>query len=228
MKNDISKFKDIHKDRRCFIMGTGYSLNYQDMNLLKNDITIGCNRIGLKYTPTYLCVSDALMYKNHKEEIDKINSPLFMTTTDEYPITEKNSKRSTYIIRCRKDRGLIWKGNFWHPDLEYITWWGKNCSGTVIIDLCIPLADFMGFKEIYLIGVDFTLIRMIKNYESIAGHFYDKLPYWQYQPVDDSEQRIMALELIKKKFENDGKKIYNATYKGLLEVFERVNYETLF
>ena len=36
-----SKFKDIHKGKTCFILGTGSSLNDFDFTLIKNEIIFG-------------------------------------------------------------------------------------------------------------------------------------------------------------------------------------------
>ncbi|GAG67744.1 unnamed protein product, partial [marine sediment metagenome] len=188
--NNINKFKDIHKGKRCFVMGNGYSLNYNNLNLLKDEITIGCNRIGLIYNPTYLCIADSVIYKQHKKQIDRTKSIMFMATNDEYSITNENSKKDMYIVKSRTDKGIIWKGAFWDDNLEYVTWFGKGNNGTVVIDLCIPLAHYMGITEIYLIGVDFTLCRWRgSNREgSVAGYFCDNKPYWQNQPPDGGDK----------------------------------------
>ena len=60
--------KNLHKGKRCFIVGTGASITDIDMSLLKNEITISFNNILLKddFTPTYLCVADTtVMEKNY-------------------------------------------------------------------------------------------------------------------------------------------------------------------
>ena len=43
-------------------------------------------------------------------------------------------------------------------------------SGTVVY-MCIQLAVYLGFAEIYLLGTDFT---GVNNYGSKYGHFYDE------------------------------------------------------
>ena len=58
MKNNL--IKNYYKDKRnrCFILGTGPSLNDIDLNKLKNEITIGVNQICIKMIPDFIFVGD--------------------------------------------------------------------------------------------------------------------------------------------------------------------------
>ena len=63
--------KDYFKGKRCFIVGTGSSLNDFDMSLLENEITISFNNILLKtdFTPNYLCIADTTVMENNYDLI---------------------------------------------------------------------------------------------------------------------------------------------------------------
>ena len=70
----LSKFKDIHKGQRCFIIGTGPSLNKTNLSLLKDEICFGVNtlykgleKFGLKCQ--YWAVGDDTIIKNHSRNI---------------------------------------------------------------------------------------------------------------------------------------------------------------
>ena len=59
----VKRFKDIHKGERCFIIGTGPSLNLINFNLIKDEIIFGVNtpHTGLPkfgITCDYYAVSD--------------------------------------------------------------------------------------------------------------------------------------------------------------------------
>ena len=41
----IKEFQNIHQGKRCFIIGTGPSLNQTDFDLIKNEILIGVNTL---------------------------------------------------------------------------------------------------------------------------------------------------------------------------------------
>ena len=74
--------KNLFKNKRCFMIGTGTSLDDVDMSLFDNEITIGINLI-LKhptFIPNYLVVGDTQVLKNHYHDIfsDKKQYPLFV------------------------------------------------------------------------------------------------------------------------------------------------------
>jgi len=98
---------------------------------------------------------------------------------------------------------------------------------SVIIDFCLPLAFYMGFSEIYLVGcdTDYGLDRA-KDYSQ--GYFYDvKRTTAPRQAIDYHRQYwyrnvITSYEVTRRLFEQHGRRIYNATAGGKLEVFDRV------
>ena len=82
----------------------------------------------------------------------------------------------------------------------------------------------MGFNEVYLLGCDCDY--------SKTHHFHGK----DYSYMDDQVKQSLALDsrneemfqsyrIIKNAFEKDGRKIYNATVGGKLEVFVRKKLE---
>jgi hypothetical protein len=80
----------------------------------------------------------------------------------------------------------------------------------------------MGFSEIYLLGADCDYKKM----GTVGNHFYK-------QEVKDgnpfiNELVFAAYECAKQYADEHGIKIYNATRGGKLEVFERVDFDTLF
>ena len=78
----------------------------------------------------------------------------------------------------------------------------------------------MGFKEIYLLGVDC-------NYKGKL-HFYnsDKL---EKKMINHNEDGMIKCYRSAKKYADEhGIKIFNATRGGALEVFPRVDFDSLF
>jgi hypothetical protein len=45
----LAALKDAHRGERCFLIGNGPSLKQTDLSLLKNEFTIGTNRIYLAF-----------------------------------------------------------------------------------------------------------------------------------------------------------------------------------
>jgi len=80
----IKKIKDCHKNKRCFIIGTGPSLNKTDLSLIKNEIIFGVNTLyrGLSHfniSCDYYAVSDICVWRKHYEEILRLKSKLFIS-----------------------------------------------------------------------------------------------------------------------------------------------------
>jgi hypothetical protein len=96
----------------------------------------------------------------------------------------------------------------------------------------------MGFSKVYLIGFDhsYTIPKDaqvsgvdILSQSDDPNHFvpgyFGRGYRWHDPRVDRMEQ---AYRRAGEAFEADGRKIYNATVGGRLEVFERVEYSSLF
>jgi hypothetical protein len=93
-----------------------------------------------------------------------------------------------------------------------------HCSGSVIIDYCIPLAIYMGFKQIYLLGCDHC------NHPNGVRHFDGRTAPLSgiSTPWDVVTE---AYKVVAGYAAEHGIEIYNATRGGELEVFPRVSLE---
>jgi uncharacterized Rossmann fold enzyme len=70
----LKSFKDIHKGKRCFIIGNGPSLKMEDLDKLKNEYTFAANKIYLAFEetdwrPTYYCIQDLKLFLRDFESI---------------------------------------------------------------------------------------------------------------------------------------------------------------
>ena len=104
--------------------------------------------------------------------------------------------------------------------------------------LILQLAYYMGFSEVYLIGFDHSyqipadaMVRgtVIVSNNTDPNHFhpeyFGKGFRWHDPRIDRME---LAYHRSKTVFEASGKRILNATVGGKLEVFDRVQYSSLF
>lgn len=99
-------------------------------------------------------------------------------------------------------------------------------EGTTVTYACIQMAVYMGFQEIYLLGVDF-------NY---SNDLYDEKNHFKgYQSDKKVRLNVVYPERMQAAYKSarhyageHGIKICNATRGGKLEVFERVDFDTLF
>jgi|TARA_R100000030_G_scaffold88693_1_gene72711 hypothetical protein len=165
------------KQSRCFILATGPSTSQVDLSLLQDEITIGVNDIQKSnFTPDYIVVSDAetlerernyIFLTNKKikhfifgespdnrlgpETINKINHPQFSKICRIVSHKEQKEEWYTHMPSMHERTIDIAKQRYFIDDkLETFSVYG----GSVVQDLAIPTAVYLGFKEIYLIGVD--------------------------------------------------------------------------
>src|SRR5690242_5324802 len=80
----LASLKDAYKGRRAYILGNGPSLNETDLARLKGELTIGLNRIYMKfpdmgYATTFICCVNSLVLEQFGHEIVAQPSTVFLS-----------------------------------------------------------------------------------------------------------------------------------------------------
>lgn len=225
-REKLKMLNDIYQNKRCFVIANGPSLKNIDFSLLKDEFTIGMNRIYLMkdqngFMPNYLmCIDDKRLIKPFHNDLDSLEIPCF------YPFYLRkffSKKSSQYFIDVS-----------FNPCFHKDTTLPFGNGNTVMYDT-IQLAFCMGFSEIYLIGKDHNFNTKGKAGKGIEikgddeNHFIKNyfLPGQKWD-IPDFEIEEYAYKIAKKTIEADGRRIANATIGGNLEIFERVDFYSLF
>ena len=239
----LIRYKDKHLGQRCFIIGNGPSLKAEDLEKIKDEYSFGCNKIykifpETSWRPTYYFVEDSFVYKNSYKEIKKISCPKFVSNLsldrERLPLIKGGVKFFDYLY--------YWDTYPKYPPLTVDFTQEVWCAYNVGYQM-LNAAIYMGFKEIYLLGMDFSydfsnskpVKRKTKSGETHTvyimakedGNHFGK-DYWGPGEINydtDTKYALKAFELIEKESKNLGIKIYNATRGGKLEVFKRVKLE---
>ena len=233
----LLEFKNIHTGKRCFIIGNAPSLNAEDLNKLKHEITFASNRIYLMfdktvYRPSYYMIHDDAILQRYHEEITKnISCPVFYHYNASKGIENFDIKNKYfYYSEWRVD---------WQPQEQICPMFSEEplhlyWGATITYD-CIQMAVQMGFTEIYLLGVDMEYQSAIKSDGTIVfdhvekDHFVDDRSYseasFSYLPLIDIIKA--AYTSAKKYADTHNIKIYNASRGGKLDIFERVDFDKL-
>ena len=128
----VADFKNLHSDRRVFILASGPSLAQVDLGRLSRRLVIGLNRSFLVYPDThYHCTMDQRLF-------------------DEYP-TELERSRYLFTLEGRPfgiPLHLLGSEGF-SFDMQQGVY-----SGYTVSYLALQLAAYMGFKEIFFLGLD--------------------------------------------------------------------------
>jgi len=129
---EIAQFKNRHAGKRLFILASGPSLSSHDLSKLDRRITMGLNRSLLVYPYTYYhCVLDQRLFDMYPEELKKTRQ-LFTLQDRPFGIRLPN---------------LAAEGFSW--DLTE----GIH-TGYTIAYFALQLAVYMGFAEVYYLGLD--------------------------------------------------------------------------
>lgn len=241
----LHKLKDQHKDKRCFIIGNGPSIKKQDLTQLKNEFTFVTNWF-VKWEKfdelqiNYYCSSDPVHWNWHGsgKMPEGIYKPLekhpelvkFFEHSAENAFRRQKVLLGPEVYFIRLDYTHTVSAGVLSLDITKRVFLGN----TVIIDFCLPIAYYMGFKEFYLLGCDMDYNLQNKTDYRKGSYFYDvneetgrKAPE-TLRTGEWQETVFEAYRVVKRIFEDNGRKIYNATDGGKLEVFERVDYDSLF
>lgn len=225
-KAKLERFHNIHKGKRCFIVANGPSLKKTDLSLLKDEITIGMNRIYLNaaengFDPTYIVVHDIpIQLLQFTEDFDALSRPKFFNWNARKHFTQKEN-----LMFIRSDYSPKFS-----TDLTKTSWGGHS-----VTNICIQLAYYMGFDEVYLVGKDHSYEqtgvpgKLVKATGEETNHFtkgyYKKGMEWR---IPDYKGEELAYTMAREAYENGGRKIYDATIDGHLNIFEKVDYYSLF
>ena len=233
----LAAFRDRHRGRRCFILGNGPSLNRCDLAPLREEITFGVNSIFLNrekmgFDPTYYVVEDPLVLEDRAELINAYHGP----------VARFFGHYARRFIRPRRD--TIWLNlRLRYDDYPGFPFFADNAvrhvwAGGTVSYVCLQLAFHMGFEAVYLLGFDHHYVvpdsaevegNRITSTADDPNHFhpsyFGKGLRWHNPRVDRME---LAYRRARDAFARRGRRIVNATVGGQLEVFDRVDYATLF
>lgn len=244
-ENKIKKFENKYEGQRCFIVATGPTLKHNNIKLLRNEMvfTTGWFPIHIEYPNlknVFYCVSDPVFW----QRTDSLDPLLYQCM-----ITNKNTTyfmESTFTGTNKRHRyfpnSSLYNIDFVYGDrkadiIETDLTKPIQIAGTVIQDIILPVVFYFGFSEIYLLGCDCDL-DLKNNPDWSNAYFYSlELMNYKHRLRQSNSKGIemtggYSLEPLyikfKNYFEKHGRKIYNCTSGGKLDVFKRIELNSLF
>ncbi|MBB4658953.1 6-hydroxymethylpterin diphosphokinase MptE-like protein [Parvularcula dongshanensis] len=221
---------------RAFIIGNGPSLNQTDLSKLAGEVTFCVNGFFLKaleldWTPTFYVVEDHLVAEDRAEEINALTGSIKLFPAslryclDEGPDT---------IFFDHRPRPSFPDGFDFSTQADRVTYTGCTVTFT-----CLQIAHWLGFRELYLVGVDasYAIPGDAKKSDAYGtgvldmvsddpNHFHPDYFGKGYRWHDPQVGKMLeAYAEAKRVADAAGRPIRNATVGGKLEVFERVNYD---
>ncbi|MCR5669030.1 MAG: DUF115 domain-containing protein [Lachnospiraceae bacterium] len=235
------RFHDIYKGKRAFFIGNGPSLKIEDLDKLKDEITFATNLIygAFPYTdwrPTFFVLEDRICAKDSFGTVEKLeyitnNVGKLLCSELTYIYGEPNLDRYNNLFFYKPL--LTLRSDNYMPFSEDVREGVVIGEGTSVYTMYQFAVD-MGISEIYLLGMDCSYPREIDD-EGNIQRTSDKKTYASFisDVEDDSavvanHKKMIRDHMSAKQFADlHGIKIYNATRGGELEVFPRVDFDSL-
>lgn len=223
---------------RCFIVGNGPSVKQQDLTLLRGETTFVMNSFFLhadyeRIRPTFHCAVDPVAVAGTESNLSWLRD------------FERHGGDTTLLFSIEGHELFRRHGLFANRNVHFILHSDQGCdTGRIHCDLtrplpgvacvtlsCILTACYMGFREVYLLGCDHDWL----GTPSMVNHFYDKNPHYSESiamyPYETLLETTLSLwrsyRRVREFALGRGTRIYNATRGGFLDVFPRVEYESL-
>jgi hypothetical protein len=209
-KKQIRELRDIHAGGQCVVLATGPSVKQIDLGLLADHPFVfgvnGAYKIFDRFK--YYFVSCPNFYIPNEAALAQVETDrLFLSSH----IVKKGPPGSVKI-RVREDQVSIASSGKFERDLTKTLYWGP----TVMLDLVFPVALWMGFTEIVLIGADFTL----RDYR----HFYAENEHLTLYKAKSEPEMLLAhrgFRVLKPVLDEMGVHVYNCSPSSDLTVFEK-------
>jgi len=233
----IQSYKNKYYNKRCFIIGGGPSINNMNLDYLNGEITFVHNAFYLiqdrvEFNPTFTIVEDPLPAEDNADELNSLNNTTKFFAHDLKYCLE-HTENSIFVNFHRNY--VNYKSNKFpkfSEDASKIVYWG----GTVVY-MSLQLAYYMGFNEVYLIGIDLSYDipkhaqgkSLITSKEPDTNHFHPDYfgsgKRWHDPKVERMQQ---AIEYAAKYFDDNGRHLFNSTEGGNLKRVVRKDYYKLF
>lgn len=247
-----AKLENRYRGQRCFIVGNGPSLGKQDLTQLKDEVTFVANWFALhedteQIDPTFYCICGEQFFGGgfaEWREDGQFDPDLYgllqrraASAIKVFPFFFKAGIESQDLFASRRVRYCLYEPKLWQP-----IWKAKRMKldvardplyqgHSVVISFCLPIAYYLGFRDIYLIGCDCDY--GIEEPGDPRQYFYDIDEHKSKAPPFDWLQKswasdgpmIQSFAVARMEFERRGRRIYNATAGGKLDVFPRVRFE---
>lgn len=241
-KHVLATWKNKYQGRRCFVLGNGPSLREMDLSPLSDEITIGCNAVYKNFDEwgwhvNYLLFEDIEQTELRRHDIPSVHGPIKLAGLHNAYAFKADA--DTYFMNVRNLDAEFMEDLFpqFSEDFGHIV----HLASTVTY-LGLQLAFHLGCDPVYLIGVDHNygeLPRLFppckititeENLPLVRGlhlkdDYYSVGDVIGVPPVDYMEA---GYRKARETFERHGRTVLNAGVNSALDVFDKVEFASLF
>ena len=223
-RRKIKALKDKHKGQKAIIICNGPSLLKVNFDLLMRSgvYTFGLNKINLlfektDFRPSCIVAMNHLVLEQQAEFYNQTDIPLFLES------------HGSKFIHARPNVTFVKE--------TYNQAFARDCSisvygGYTVTYVAMELAYHFGFEQVALVGCDHNFAtkghanQAVTAGETDPNHFDPRYfsggVKWHLPDLFQSE---VSYQMAKDVYEASGRKIYNCTEGGKLEIYERIGLE---
>lgn len=225
---ELEQYKDIHKGESCFIIGHGPSLRVSDLDILETNhmITFSMNCTyklfdKTEWRPDYYVLLDRRTMERYSyfKWDEHTKRKCFIADMSEKFWRENQSEKN---IQYHSIRNMNTRKVQFSDDISKRIYFGA----TVTYD-CLQIAAYMGFKKIYLLGMDLAPYKQEDKSAVLYSNFF-KIDNHEKKPQMWINKILRGYLAAKEYADTHDIQIYNATRGGYLEIFDRVDFDKLF
>ncbi len=248
-----SELKDIHRGKRCFILGSAPSIKKENLKPLKNEIVIAMNNFYVH--------EDFLEIMNGNVQKYYIVAPIHPPQTEvEWKMWFEDMERHVPIntimvfgltsyrfnIKYILEKYGLFRNHtvYWYfagiPVNEYykfkeshICFHNMVWAASSVSTYALLLALYMGFDNIYLLGVDhnYVCIEREEEYRFYKSSIHQQKEHerMNFKKSDEffaTGKVFLEKEIIAEMCKTA--KIYNCSKESLLNMFEKIDFSSLF
>ena len=224
----FESLKNSKKGKRCFIIGNGPSLNVEDLEKLVGEDSLAVNEIHRIFSKTkwrpLICTFADRYTKSTPDEIRDLDCK-YVFLGDYYWRFNRVFRENAICFHEHMDFGTK-KYRFSNDISKYII------VAPTVSYCSMQIAAYMGYTEIYLLGFDHNYSFEFNKKGRIIKTGSRNTHFFKDEKADDIIGNIWgmtkAYEAFKKFADEHGIIVKNATRGGKLEVFERIDFDSLF
>lgn len=223
----VADFKDSAKTDTCFIVATGPSLRIEDLDVLHKH-KVPCFSVnGIFYAydktewrPTYWICTDTVPFIGWGHDPADVEA--------KYRFISDNSPE--YISRKLPENMFVMHPFYASNVIKFSEDLARGYySSETVTFVCIQMAVYMGYKTIYLLGVDHSMgmpgpEHFVNDY-LVEGEVTPDEAMTREECVNVEAQ---GYKVARQYADSHGIKIFNSTRGGYLEAFERIDFDSIF
>ena len=225
--SETQKFRNKHLGQRCFILGNGASLTPEVFESLhkNNEISMVSSEMctffdKTPWRPSYYFIDDEIRMPTI-EEMCSSESIRFLST---HLAADELYDEDVYYFYLNYKPLLYrypYSANF-STDISHLYFGGSAYT-------CLQAAVSMGFSEIYLLGMDQTdLINITYDGNIMPNNRLQETSQKYISVTQDVDLANVSYMKVREYCDKHGIVIKNATNGRNLEIFERVDFDSLF